>query len=151
LHQQQLTTHYKFSQGMNLKNLDQAIISIAEKKKQLSANNLSSLQRAVLEDELETMELDFQANYGSIIEEALFNFHDEFCPDNDILKPSEYLALHYIPSNGGTLDVEPNEGIPVEVEDFPGTKARLVLVPSPTRLVLQGQDVDFKEVVWKAI
>jgi len=151
LRNQSFFTHHKFSQGMNLKNLDQAIISIAQKKKQLSEENLSESKRRAIQIELETLKLNFQANFGTMIEEALFNFHDEFCPDNEILNPAEYLASHYVETNGGRIEVGEHEGIPVEVEDFPGTHARLMLVPSPARLVLQGQDVDFQEVVWKAV
>lgn len=151
MHYQSFLTYHKFSQGMNLKNLDQAIISIAQKKKQLLEENLSDSLRRAAQIELETLKMNFQSNFGTVIEEALFNFHDEFCPDNEILNPAEYLATQYVETNGGRIEVGEHEGIPVEVEDFPGTQAKLLLVPSPARLVLQGQDVDFQEVVWQAM
>ena len=47
-------------------------------------------------------------------------------------------------------DVANDEGIAVEADDFPGINAKLVLVPGPTRLILQGQTVPFKETVWIA-
>ena len=104
-----------------------------------------------LNQEIARLEEAFQYAYGSYIEEALFNVHDEFCPDNEVLKPRSYMANAYTAGDERHLyDVAPNEGIAVEADDFPGINARLVLVPGPTRLVLQGQTVPFKETVWVA-
>lgn len=136
---------------MNIKNLNQAFIEIAEKKIQLSGIGYNDPDYDLLETEIHELEDDFQSNYGSFIEEALFNVHDEYCPDNDVLLPIAYIASTYKKGNGQfTYDVDDHQGIPVDADDFPGIKARLVLIPDPTRLVLQGEKEHFKEVVWTA-
>lgn len=136
---------------MNLKNLDQAIVQISEKKRELFRNDLTENDLNLLKQEVDLLEQNFQYEYGALIEEALFNVHDEYCPDNEVLKPVAYLASRYQDQQGSIqFDVESTEGVPVEADDFPGIKARLVLVPGPARLVLQGQDSPFKEIVWRA-
>lgn len=138
---------------MNIKNLNQAFVEIAEKKNQLFQVERGTPGHVALQSEIERLLEDFQSDYGWYIEEALFNVHDEYCPDNEVLKPISYLASHYESGrgNGGSVyDVGNQEGIDVEADDFPGIKARLVLVPGPTRLVLQGQVEPFKETVWVA-
>ena len=136
---------------MNIENLNQAFIEIAEKKNELSQFQHDNPEYVALQEEVHQLEAAFQAKYGHYIEEALFNVHDEYCPDNDVLLPVAYFATSYLKGNGGrSYDVDKHEGIPVEADDFPGIKARLVLVPNPTRLVLQGQSAPFKEVVWTA-
>lgn len=134
---------------MNIKNLDQALVEIAEKKNQLYEYNQKELTYKELQGEVDQLLAEFQTNYGAYLEEALFNVHDEYCPDDEVLKPMAYLAAHY-PQSDHTFDVEADQGIPVAADDFPGINARLVLVPRPTRLVLQGQEASFKETVWVA-
>ncbi|MEQ8582316.1 MAG: hypothetical protein RIC30_01740 [Marinoscillum sp.] len=136
---------------MNIKNLNQAFVEIAEKKNQLFRFAKEGSSYHDLQEEVKRLEEDFQMTFGAYIEEALFNVHDEYCPDNEVLKPLSYLASHYEPKQGTEVyDVDPEEGIEVEADDFPGIKAKLVLVPGPTRLVLQGLNADFKETVWVA-
>ncbi|RED95624.1 hypothetical protein [Marinoscillum furvescens] len=137
---------------MKLKNLDQAFIEIAEKKSELAQLEMQDPKHAALQREIEKLESEFQYAYGSYIEEALFNVHDEYCPDNEVLRPVSYLATSYRKTRDNELefDVDPQEGIPVDADDFPGIKARLVLVPGPTRLILQGQQEPFRETVWVA-
>ncbi len=136
---------------MNISNLNQAFIEIAEKKNRLFQCKKSDEMYDSLNEELAQLEEEFQYAYGAYIEEALFNVHDEFCPDNEVLKPRSYIASAYTTGGDRDLyDVAPDEGIAVEADDFPGINARLVLVPGPTRLVLQGQTVPFKETVWVA-
>ncbi|MEQ9302338.1 MAG: hypothetical protein RJQ14_00370 [Marinoscillum sp.] len=137
---------------MNIKNLNQAFVQIAEKKNELFQYARHDEHYESMKKELSELENDFQYEFGSYIEEALFNVHDEFCPDNEVLKPTSYFASQYVISDRGEheFDVDRNEGIPVEADDFPGINAKLVLVPGPTRLVLQGTKESFKEIVWVA-
>lgn len=137
---------------MKIKNLNQAFIQIAEKKSQLAQIEKHDPNHALLKEEIEKLESEFQITYGHYIEEALFNVHDEYCPDNEVLRPVAYMATSYrkTDDNIHPYDVDPEEGIPVEADDFPGIKARLVLVPGPTRLILQGQQEPFRETVWVA-
>ena len=94
------------------------------------------------------MEDDFQEKYGDYLEEALSIVHDEYCADNDVLLPIAYVANKYKVENGN-FDFETDQGVLVDVDDFPGKSTRLVLIPSPTRIHLIV-DSNTREEVWKA-
>ncbi len=138
--------------GINIEKLNQAFVEIAEKKIELDRFDVQDPHYEVILQEIHEMEEAFMGEFGSYVEEALFNVHDEYCPDNDVLLPVAYMASQYLkqPDNTTPYDVPQNQGIPVEADDFPGVKARLVLVPEPTRLILQGEHAEFKETVWVA-
>ncbi|MBV6644904.1 MAG: hypothetical protein KI790_05625 [Cyclobacteriaceae bacterium] len=135
---------------MNIENLNQAFIEIAEKKIELQQFDYEDPHYGVLEEGIRQLENRFTEQYGPFIEDALFNVHDEYCPDNDVLYPAAYIASQYLKTDNYQYDVEKDQGIRVEADDFPGVKARLVLVPAPTRLVLQGEQKEFRETVWIA-
>lgn len=135
---------------MNIAKLDEAILAIIEKKAELNKLSKDDSEYSNKEKELELLESQFLNEYGSFMEEALFNVHDEFCPDCDVMQPLAYIASDYIRKNDRMWVASKNEGIPVECDDFPGMKARLVLVPCPARIELQAENEDFKEVVWTA-
>ena len=107
-----------------------------------------------MEEALHDLEDDFGEHYGDYIEDALHEVHDEFCPDSDVLLPIAYLANKYIvvedqDEGKKKFDVTAGEGVIVDVDDYPGKVCRLVLIPGPTRIVLQiGQQQ--KEIVWKS-
>lgn len=137
---------------MNIEKLNQAFVEIAEKKIELTRFDVQEPQYDAVLEEIHTMEENFQLTYGTYVEEVLFNVHDEYCPDNEVLLPSAYMASAYLRSTSDRIvyDVENDQGIPVEADDFPGVRARLVLIPGPTRLILQGEKDEFKETVWVA-
>ena len=134
---------------MNIEKLNEAFVAIAEKKIDLKRFDPNDPQFDVLMVEIREMEDTFLSDYGVFMEDALFNVHDEYCPDNDVLLPIAYIASQYL-KDDEKYDVENDQGIPVEADDFPGIRARLVLVPEPTRLILQGEQAEFKETVWVA-
>ena len=76
------------------------------------------------------------------------SFKDKANKLSDVLLPIAYLAHHYRISETG-VDASNDQGVFVEVEDYPGKLAKLVLVPSPTRIVL-NIGADMKKEVWKA-
>ncbi|MDN5200918.1 hypothetical protein QQ008_06085 [Fulvivirgaceae bacterium BMA10] len=139
---------------MDIKSLNKALLEIAEKKNRLSELNYNDSTYDEIEEELHDLEDDFGEKFGDYVEDALHYVHDEYCPDNDVLLPIAYLANKYIEKGklaDGSVeyDVEPNEGVIVDVDDYPGKESRLVLVPNPTRLILQvGRNQ--KEEVWHA-
>ncbi len=137
---------------MNIDNLNDAFVEIAEKKIDLLRFDPNDPQYDILLKEIHDLEESFLDKYGSFIEEALFNVHDEYCPDNDVLLPVAYMASQYLKKKNGSTayDVENDQGIQVDADDFPGIKARLVLIPGPTRLILQGEKAEFRETVWVA-
>lgn len=141
-----------FFPGMNIEKLNQAFVEIAEKKIELTRFDVQEPQYDAVQAEIHTMEESFLQTYGTYVEEVLFNVHDEYCPDNEVLLPSAYMASDYLRTTTDRVayDVENDQGIRVEADDFPGVRARLVLIPGPTRLILQGEKDEFKETVWIA-
>ena len=137
---------------MNIEKLNQAFVEIAEKKIELTGFEVQEPQYDAILAQIHELEEGFLETYGSFVEEVLFNVHDEYCPDNDVLLPVAYMASDYLkkPDQRYTYDVENDQGIRVEADDFPGVSARLVLIPEPTRLILQGEKDEFKETVWVA-
>lgn len=132
---------------MNIHNLDADLRVLAEKKTVLGQLDYANEAYDRIEEELHQLEDKFQENYGVYMEEVFSDIHDQYCPDNDVLLPIAYLANNYIITDNN-VDVGLSEGVLIEVENFPDQKARLVLVPSPTRIFLQidGQD---RQEVWK--
>lgn len=139
---------------MDIKNLNKELINIIEKKNALSTLNYADEAYDNIEEELHDLEDDFLEKYGPFLEEALHVVHDEYCPDNDVLLPIAYFANKYI-QKGQNADGLPvyeapvNEGVIVDVDDFPEKICRLVFVPNPLRLIMnvdKGAPVE----VWKA-
>jgi hypothetical protein len=118
---------------MDLKALDQALLKIVKKREELGKLDYNNPKYDDLEEELHDLEDDFQEEYGDFLEQALQQVHEEYCPDNDVLMPIGYLG----------------QGVPVEVDKLPGKDTRLVLAPSPVRIILSvGKDK--QQVVWSS-
>ena len=137
---------------MDTKSLNLKLTEIAEKRNQLSGMDYSDKQYDDLEEELHDIEDDFNETYGSYLEEALQKVHDKYCPENDVLIPTSYLANKYIETSknkdGSPIyDVSYDEGISVESEELPGKDIKLVIVPNPTRILLMIGG-DQKKEVW---
>lgn len=139
---------------MDIKALDKALRALVEKKNELAQLDYNDTRYDEAEEELHDMEDDFQSEYGEYIEDALHIVHDDIAPDNDVLLPIAYLADKYEKvgekADGSPLyDTDMQQGVLVDVDDYPGKPARLVLIPNPTRLVLMVAGVG-KEQVWVA-
>jgi len=119
---------------MDVKALDQALVKIVKKREELGKINYNNPKYDDLEEELHNLEDEFQDEYGDFLEEALQQVHDEYCPDNDVLMPIGYLG----------------QGVPVEVDRLPGKDTRLMLAPSPVRIIL-SVDKDKQQVVWSSV
>jgi hypothetical protein len=133
---------------MDIKELERQLIAIVELKNLLAITDYANPKYDEMEEELHDLEDDLIEDFGDYLEEALATVHDEYCPDNDILLPTAYLANSYLKTADG-YDVSHGEGILVEADDFPGKEVRVVLVPGPLRiLVLAGKTE--KLLAWKA-
>lgn len=130
------------------KALDRDLTDLIEKKIKLSKTDYSDQTYDELEEELHDLEDKFLKKYGDYLEDALHEVHDEFCPDSEVLLPIAYLPNKVLKKNG-TYVVDFNEGVYVEVDDYAGNETKLVLLPQPTRIVLQISEKQ-QEVVWKA-
>jgi len=133
---------------MDIDSLDRSLRQIAEMKNKLAALNYADEAYDTIEEELHTLEDDMMEKHGPYLEEAINYVHDEFCPDTEVLSPLAYLAKRY-DSENGNFKVDLNEGVPVEIDDYPGKETRLVIVPGPPRIILQIGN-EGQEVVWKA-
>ena len=133
---------------MDIKALDNELTSLIEKKIELSKVDYSSEKYDTLEEELHELEDNFLERFGDFLEDALHEVHDEFCPDTDVLLPIAYLPNKVNATNGG-FDVDFKEGVYVEIDDYPGKETKLVLLPRPTRIILQVEP-KYHEIVWKA-
>ncbi len=116
---------------MDTNALEQALLKIVGKREELSGIDYSNPKYDDLEEELHDLEDELQEEYGDFLEEALQHVHDEYCPDNDVLMPIGYIG----------------QGVPVEVDKLPGKDTRLLLAPSPVRIILRVGN-DKQQVVW---
>lgn len=133
---------------MDISNLNTDLVALVEKKNELKHLSYDDKRYDSLEEELHDMEDSFVQQYGNYLEEVFSLVHDEYCPDDDVLHPTAYLADHYqvMGENGSrTFTVAPKSGVPVDADDFPAP-THLVMVPGPLRIILQtGKN---EEVVW---
>jgi len=136
---------------MDIQALDKALVEIVEKKNILSQLDYNDKDYDKVEEELHELEDNFVENFGDYLEEVLADVHDELCPDNDVLLPIAYLANKYVKKdeNGQVTYHAADGGVLVDVDEYPNKLTRLVLVPKPTRLMLQIGNQQ-EEQVWLA-
>ncbi|WP_181305558.1 hypothetical protein [Rufibacter sp. XAAS-G3-1] len=127
---------------MNIQELNTALVTIIQKKQELSKLSYNDNRYDDVEEELHDLEDEFNDNFGEYLEEVLGDVHMKVCPDTDVLLPTAYL-----PETLNAEELNGKQGVWVEADAYPNKEARLVLVPSPTRLILSvGKNV--REEVW---
>jgi hypothetical protein len=134
---------------MDIKALDKALQVIAKKRNELNKLNYDNPAYDDLEEQLHDLEDTFQETFGNDFEKVLQEVHDKYCPDNDVLHPVAYLAKSYVVNDKNEYSVGENEGVFVELDDEPGKPTKLVIVPNPTRVVLNGGK-EKQKVLWSA-
>lgn len=134
---------------MDVKALDKALLEIIKNRQELAAIDYSNPKYDDLEEKLHDLEDDFMETFGDDLERALQDIHDEYCPDSDVLVPIAYIAKKYQVSANNEYTVAPTEGVFVEMDDYPGKDTKLVILPSPTRIVL-NIGTEKQQVVWTA-
>ncbi|KUG08428.1 MULTISPECIES: hypothetical protein [Cytophagales] len=125
---------------MDTNALNKALAALLKKKHELHQLAYSDARYDDVEEELHDLEDDFNEEYGEFLEAALEKVHGELGSDTDVLLPTAYLP------NGPEPTAE--DGVWIDSEKYPG-KVRLVLLPSPTRLVLNTSKGQQHE-LWKA-
>ena len=134
--------------SMNIKALDQELLSLFEKRVELSQMGYDHKNYDDVEEELHDLEDEFNDKYGNYLEKILEGIHKEHCPESDVLLPTAYLAKSFKIAPDGSIEVGNNAGVEIELEADPAAKAKLLLLPTPVRVVLQvGKK---KQIVWKA-
>jgi len=134
---------------MDAKALNEALLEIIKHRQELAAIDYSNPQYDDLEEKLHDLEDDFMETFGDGMERALQDIHDEYCPDSDVLVPIAYIAKKYKVGANNEYSVAPTEGVFVEMDDYPGKDTKLVILPSPPRIVL-NLGIEKQEVVWTA-
>ena len=133
---------------MDLQKLDEALLALFEKRVELSQMGYDHASYDDIEEELHDLEDDFNDEYGDFLEGILKEVHDEYCPESDVLLPTAYLAKKFVVTADGAIEVGRDAGVEVEFVDDPVANARLILLPSHTRIVfIVGKQ---KKIVWKA-
>ncbi|MEA5402587.1 hypothetical protein VB776_06655 [Arcicella sp. DC2W] len=133
---------------MNIQELDKELLSLFEKRIALSQMGYDHRDYDDVEEALHDLEDDFNDKYGDFLESILQEIHKEYCPESDVLLPTAYLARSFKETSDGGIEVGADAGVEVELEENPIANARLMLLPSPTRIVLVvGKK---KKIVWSA-
>lgn len=138
---------------MNTIALNQALREVVEKRQVLSQMGYDHEQYDDVEEELHDLEDDFLDQYGDVLEKALQKIHKQYCPESDVLLPTAYLPRQYrkvVNAKTGEEEIElgDRDGVWVDLEEFPGSDAKLVILPDPTRIeLLIGAG---SETVWTA-
>jgi hypothetical protein len=134
---------------MDIKALDKELQNIAKKRNELNKLGYDNPAYDDLEEQLHDLEDSFQERFGKDLENVLQEVHDKYCPDTDVLLPVAYLAKTYQVSDKNEFSVGEKEGVFVEVDDQPGRDTKLVIVPNPPRLILNGGK-EKQKVLWSA-
>jgi hypothetical protein len=128
--------------------IDEAMIAILQKRLELSKLSYSDDTYDEVEEVLHDLEDDFNEKYGDQLEEILDKVHIKHCPESDVLLPTAYLAKKFVETADGEIEIGKKEGVEVEWVENPDVAARLVLLPSPTRILLMTPEGI--SVVWEA-
>ncbi len=134
------------------KGVNEAIFEIIELRNELATLSYNDTKYDQVEDELHEVEEQFEKEFGNVIEDAIADFYDEYCPDSDVLSPLAYIAKAYQVTGennvGKTYEVARKNALAIELDDYPNQDNRLTLIPNPLRLVAYFGDGTTKE-VWK--
>ena len=132
---------------MDTTDLNKALIDILEKRIELSKLKYSDITYDEVEEELHDLEDDFTEAHGDILEKAIEKVHKKYCSDSDVLMAVSYLPK-VVTKVGDIYKFKSNEGVLVEMDDPKIEEARLLLLPSPVRILLLHNDKLTE--VWKA-
>jgi len=127
--------------------IDEAMIAILEQRLKLSKLSYSDESYDDVEELLHDLEDDFNEKYGDQLEEILEKVHLKHCPESDVLLPTAYLAKKFVETEDGEVEISKKEGVEVEWIVDPVAAARLVLLPSPPRVLLMTPKG--LEIVWE--
>lgn len=118
---------------MDLQKLEALFNEIVGRRNELSQLSYSDEKYDQLEDEVHDLEDDFSEEYGEVLEDLLGDIHEEMKIDTEVLLPVSYILSRYEEVNG-QIDVNVNNGVAIESEDYPGCNTRLMFLPDPMRL-----------------
>ena len=132
---------------MDIKALDTALQEIVKRRMELAKIDYNNPKYDDLEEQLHDLEDALQDNHGDYLEGVLQEVHDKYAPDTDVLHPIAYLAKTYQVSDKNEYSVAETEGVFVEIEGQPSKNTKLVLLPNPPRIILNGGK-EKQKVLW---
>lgn len=137
---------------MDTEKMNDDLVNLVLKKNELYRLDYNNPEYDTVEEELHALEDEFLKIHGKELEEVFKHIHDEFCPENEVLLPIAYLANKYKVKKRNDGDIEfsvsLDEGVIVDVDNYSDRLTRLVLVPNPSRILLQINNSHSEE-VWK--
>ncbi|MFN8416123.1 MAG: hypothetical protein U0U66_07310 [Cytophagaceae bacterium] len=130
---------------MNYKQLNKDLEKLVIKKNELNRLTYDDKNYDDVEEELHDMEDDFLDNYGDDLEAVLDKVHEKIGADNDVLLPIAYIGSYYKQGEknaSGSIEfaIQPEQGVMIECEKFPGKNIRLIFGVNPIRLVIVNKD-----------
>lgn len=138
---------------MDIQKLNKDLCELVSRRNMLAAIDYNDEAYDQVEEDLHNFEDVFLGEYDNYLEKVFQSIHDKYCPDNDVLLPIAYIAKKYIEKTDKdgnvSYGVGPNEGVLVETDENPKSDVRLILVPSPTRIVMTVDNAN-PEIVWEA-
>lgn len=136
----------KHSDNMDVQKLNKAVCDLLDKKLLLNGMSYNDPTYDDVEEEVHDLEDELIDDYGKFLEERLYEVHDEYCPDTEVLMPIAYLPKKII-KDGSEYKVDFSQGVFVEADDFEENDTKLVILPNPLRIILQINP-ERKEVCW---
>lgn len=139
---------------MDLKALDDFLLKLVVVKTKLSKLDYNDPEYDTWEDRLHDLEDEFVDEYGEILEDILSDVHEKYCPDDEVLLPTAYLAQHYliteeVRNNQPVIDVRYSDGLMVSNDEYINYDCRLVMLPNPFRILFTVKN-KLKKIAWEA-
>ena len=132
-------------------NLNKDLLEIALKRNELARLSYNSPEYDTVEEELHSLEDEFDDNYGKYLEKVLTDIYKKLSSPTEIMLPIAYIAkkyniLHEEGSRDSRFDPPMNEGIVIDTRDGGHEITRLVIAPNPTRMLMQKGEKERTEV-----
>ena len=126
---------------MKVASLDKAILSLIKQKIALANMGYDHPDYDEVEENLHEKEDDFTDIFGEYLEKALQQCHDLYCNKSDVLNAIAYIPKEYKETEDeelgvSVIEVGDDDGILIDLNDFPNLEARMLILPSPTRIVI---------------
>jgi hypothetical protein len=115
---------------MDIKALDKALQEIVTRRMDLQKIDYNNPQYDDLEEQLHDLEDNLQDKYG-------------------VLYPIAYLAKTYQVNDKNEYSVAETEGVFVDIDGQPSKNTKLVLIPNPLRIILNGGK-EKQKILWSA-
>ncbi len=135
---------------MDYQAVNESLDAIVELRNRLY-NERSQKQKHEIDKELRVMEANFLNQHGDVLHEVMLDVQDEYFSDSDMAPIMHYVAQQYrvVGNNnwGNEYQTDPNDGVPVTIDDFPDKSTHLVIIPNPLRVVLHIDSIT-SHLVW---